>query len=74
MMFLNGCTHEIVTTQMPIKRADISSLLNIKRDFNYTANNEQEAALLVWDLYLYTQELNSALQSCVELHYKSIKD
>nr|DAI15288.1 MAG TPA: hypothetical protein [Bacteriophage sp.] len=59
---------------MPIKRADISSLFNIKRDFNYTARSEQEAALLVWDLYLYTQELNSALQSCVELHYKNFKD
>lgn len=73
-MFLSGCTHEIITTQMPIKRADISSLFNIKRDFNYTARSEQEAALLVWDLYLYTQELSSALQSCVEFHYKNFKD
>ena len=68
-MFLVGCTtkHEIVSLSKEKPKVDYSELLSVKRDFNSSASTESEAAAMVWELYLYTKELENALQACVEM-------
>ena len=68
-MFLVGCTtkHEIVSLSKERPKVDYSELLSVKRDFNSSASTESEAAAMVWELYLYTKELENALQACVEM-------
>ena len=68
-MFLVGCTtkHEIVSLSKERPKVDYSKLLSVKRDFNNTASTESEAAAMVWELYLYTKELENALNACVEM-------
>ena len=68
-MFLVGCSskHEIVTIQKQRAKSDYSKLLSVKRDFSSTASTESEAAAMVWELYLYTKELENALNACVEM-------
>ena len=72
MMFLVGCSskHEIVTIQKQRAKSDYSKLLSVKRDFNNTASTESEAAAMVWELYLYTKDLENALNACVEMGSK----
>ena len=71
-MFLAGCSskHEIVTIQKQTAKSDYSKLLSVKRDFSATASTESEAAAMVWELYLYTKELENALGACVEMGSK----
>lgn len=71
-MFLVGCSskHEIVTIQKQRAKSDYSKLLSVKRDFSATASSESEAALMVWELYLYAKELENALGACVEMGSK----
>ena len=71
-MFLVGCTtkHEIVSLSKERPKVDYSKLLSVKRDFNNTASTESEAAAMVWELYLYTKELENALNACVEMGSK----
>ena len=71
-MFLVGCSskHEIVTIQKQRAKSDYSKLLSVKRDFSSTASTESEAAAMVWELYLYTKELENALNACVEMGSK----
>ena len=71
-MFLAGCSskHEIVTIQKQRAKSDYSKLLKVRRDFSATASTESEAALMVWELYLYTKELENALGACVEMGSK----
>ena len=71
-MFLVGCTtkHEIVSLSKESPKVDYSKLLSVKRDFNNTASTESEAAAMVWELYLYTKELENALNACVEMGSK----
>ncbi|MCI7247422.1 MAG: hypothetical protein MR481_05815 [Campylobacter sp.] len=71
-MFLVGCSskHEIVTIQKQRAKSDYSKLLSVKRDFSSTASTESEAAAMVWELYLYTKELENALGACVEMGSK----
>ena len=71
-MFLVGCTtkHEIVSLSKERPKLDYSELLSVKRDFNNTASTESEAAAMVWELYLYTKELENALGVCVEMGSK----
>ena len=68
-MFLVGCTtkHEIVSLSKERPKLDYSELLSVKRDFNSSASTESEAAAMVWELYLYTKELENALNACVEM-------
>ena len=68
-MFLVGCSskHEIVTIQKQRAKSDYSKLLSVKRDFSSTASTESEAAAMVWELYLYTKELENALNTSVEM-------
>lgn len=68
-MFLVGCTtkHEIVSLSKERPKVDYSELLSVKRDFSSAASTESEAAAMVWELYLYTKELENALQACVEM-------
>ena len=68
-MFLVGCTtkHEIVSLSKERPKVDYSELLSVKRDFSSSASTESEAAAMVWELYLYTKELENALQACVEM-------
>ena len=68
-MFLVGCTtkHEIVSLSKERPKLDYSELLSVKRDFSSAASTESEAAAMVWELYLYTKELENALQACVEM-------
>ena len=68
-MFLVGCSskHEIVSLSKERPKLDYSKLLSVKRDFNNTASTESEAAAMVWELYLYTKELENALSACVEM-------
>ena len=68
-MFLVGCTtkHEIVSLSKERPKVDYSELLKVRRDFNNTASTESEAAAMVWELYLYTKELENALSACVEM-------
>ena len=70
--FLAGCSskHEIVTIQKQRAKSDYSKLLKVRRDFSATASTESEAALMVWELYLYTKELENALGACVEMGSK----
>ena len=71
-MFLVGCSskHEIVSLSKERPKVDYSELLSVKRDFNNTASTESEAAAMVWELYLYTKELENALGVCVEMGSK----
>ena len=71
-MFLAGCSskHEIVTIQKQTAKSDYSKLLSVKRDFSGAASTESEAAAMVWELYLYTKELENALGACVEMGSK----
>ena len=71
-MFLVGCTtkHEIVSLSKERPKVDYSKLLSVKRDFSSTASTESEAAAMVWELYLYTKELENALNACVEMGSK----
>lgn len=68
-MFLVGCTtkHEIVSLSKERPKVDYSKLLSVKRDFSSSASTESEAAAMVWELYLYTKELENALNACVEM-------
>ena len=68
-MFLVGCTtkHEIVSLSKEKPKVDYSELLSVKRDFSSAASTESEAAAMVWELYLYTKELENALNACVEM-------
>ena len=68
-MFLVGCTtkHEIVSLSKERPKVDYSKLLSVKRDFSSIASTESEAAAMVWELYLYTKELENALNACVEM-------
>ena len=68
-MFLVGCTtkHEIVSLSKEKPKLDYSELLSVKRDFSSAASTESEAAAMVWELYLYTKELENALNACVEM-------
>lgn len=68
-MFLVGCTtkHEIVSLSKERPKVDYSKLLSVKRDFSSAASTESEAAAMVWELYLYTKELENALNTCVEM-------
>lgn len=68
-MFLVGCTtkHEIVSLSKERPKVDYSELLSVKRDFSSSASTESEAAAMVWELYLYTKELENALNTCVEM-------
>lgn len=71
-MFLVGCTtkHEIVSLSKERPKLDYSELLSVKRDFSSAASTESEAAAMVWELYLYTKELENALGVCVEMGSK----
>ena len=68
-MFLVGCSskHEIVSLSKERPKVDYSELLSVKRDFSSAASTESEAAAMVWELYLYTKELENALNACVEM-------
>ena len=71
-MFLVGCTtkHEIVSLSKERPKVDYRKLLSVKRDFSSSASTESEAAAMVWELYLYTKELENALGVCVEMGSK----
>ena len=71
-MFLVGCTskHEIISISKERAKLDYSKLLSVKRDFSGAASTESEAAAMVWELYLYTKELENALNACVEMGSK----
>ena len=71
-MFLAGCSskHEIISISKERAKLDYSKLLSVKRDFSATASTESEAAAMVWELYLYTKELENALGACVEMGSK----
>ena len=71
-MFLVGCSskHEIISIQKQRAKSDYSELLKVRRDFSAVASTESEAALMVWELYLYTKELENALNACVEMGSK----
>ena len=71
-MFLVGCSskHEIVSISKERAKLDYSELLSVKRDFSATASTGSEAAAMVWELYLYTKELENALGACVEMGSK----
>lgn len=68
-MFLAGCgsKHEIVSLSKQRAKVDYSELLSVKRDFNQSASDEMQASLMIWELYLYTKELENALNACVEM-------
>lgn len=68
-MFLAGCSskHEIISLSKERPKLDYSELLKVRRDFSATASSESEAAAMVWELYLYTKELENALNACVEM-------
>lgn len=36
-------------------------------DFNVSASSELEASLMLWDLYAYIKELQTALKACMEM-------
>lgn len=71
-MFLAGCSskHEIISISKERAKLDYSKLLSVKRDFSRAASTESEAATMVWELYLYTKELENALSACVEIGSK----
>ena len=71
-MFLAGCSskHEIVNISKERPKLDYSKLLSVRRDFSGAASTESEAAAMVWELYLYTKELENALGVCVEMGSK----
>ena len=71
-MILVGCSskHEIVSISKERAKLDYSKLLKVRRDFSRAASTESEAALMVWELYLYTKELENALGACVEMGSK----
>ena len=71
-MFLAGCSskHEIISISKERPKLDYSKLLSVTRDFSATASTESEAAAMVWELYLYTKELENALGACVEMGSK----
>ena len=71
-MFLVGCSskHEIISISKERAKLDYSKLLSVKRDFSRAASTESEAAAMVWELYLYTKELENALGACVEMGSK----
>lgn len=68
MTSLSGCTNKIKTTQIQDKKQDLSALLTPKKSFDFNASTEQEAALLVWDLYSYIKELESSLNACLNIN------
>ena len=71
-MFLAGCSskHEIISLSKERPKLDYSELLKVRRDFSAVASTESEAALMVWELYLYVKELENALGVCVEMGSK----
>lgn len=71
-MFLAGCggKHEIISLSKERPKLDYSELLKVRRDFSAVASTESEAAAMVWELYLYTKELENALNACVEMGSK----
>lgn len=65
-----GCSskHEIKTAQIEQDKQDFSRLvLPTKPNFDLNASDENEAALLVWELYAYIKELENSLEACVGL-------
>lgn len=71
-MFLAGCSskHEIISISKERPKLDYSKLLKVRREFSGAASSESEAAAMVWELYLYTKELENALNACVEMGSK----
>lgn len=65
-LFLQGCTHKETLITTPVQTPKIDFVPAIAElpviDFNRTAKTEQEASLMIWDLYLYTSEMQEKLK------------
>ncbi|OCS31790.1 hypothetical protein CFVI02298_10175 [Campylobacter fetus subsp. venerealis cfvi02/298] len=70
-LFMQGCTSKEIVISKPLEMQKISFIPVIAQlpimDFNRTATTEQEAAIMVWDLYSYIKELELSLQSVKEV-------
>ncbi|WP_096023990.1 hypothetical protein [Campylobacter lanienae] len=60
----------IITAPIDKPRFDFTPLVveNPYMDFNRSAKTEQEAALMLWDLYSYIKELESSLKGVRSLN------
>lgn len=64
-LFMQGCTNKELVKPITIKPLRASSVLaNLPDyDFNKTAKNETEAAMMAWELYKYIRELEINLEA-----------
>ncbi len=69
---MQGCSNKemIITAPIDKPRFDFTPLVveNPYMDFNRSAKTEQEAALMLWDLYSYIKELESSLKGVRSLN------
>lgn len=69
---MQGCSSKetIITVPIDKPRFDFTPLVmeNPYMDFNRSAKTEQEAALMLWDLYSYIKELESSLKGVRSLN------
>ena len=72
IVFMQGCSSKetIITAPIDKPRFDFTPLVVEKpyMDFNRNAKTEQEAALMLWDLYSYIKELESSLKGVRSLN------
>ena len=69
---MQGCSSKetIITAPIDKPRFDFTPLVvqTPYIDFNRSAKTEQEAALMLWDLYSYMKELESSLKGVRSLN------
>ena len=72
IVFMQGCSSKetIITAPIDNPRFDFTPLVAETPyiDFNRSAKTEQEAALMLWDLYSYIKELESSLKGVRSLN------
>ena len=72
IVFMQGCSSKetIITAPIDKPRFDFTPLVveTPYIDFNRSAKTEQEAALMLWDLYSYIKELESSLKAVRSLN------
>ena len=72
IVFMQGCSTKetIITAPIDKPRFDFTPLVveTPYIDFNRSAKTEQEAALMLWDLYSYIKELESSLKGVRSLN------